>query len=134
MFVFFDPETRRVHHVVHMHPIDYGKWLENNPPQNEDWVETNQDFAFEEIEVLPDKTLRRRQPMTLDYPRIVQTGVEFPITGVPEGVTIVVNGAEEGVMDASNLLEFTAGVGGRYRFRFEGPGYIAQEIEIEAQG
>lgn len=133
MFVFFDRVTRAVQHIVTLHPIDYADWLRDNWPQSEDWLETDEAYRLEEIEVLPDKTLRRRQPMTLTYPQTVTTGVEFAIGGVPAGVSIIVNGAALGVMDDSGVLEFTAQTGGAYRFRFEGPGYITQEISLEAR-
>lgn len=132
MFVFFHRDTRIVHHIVTLHPENYREWLENNPPAGEDWLETSDNYAIDEIEVLPDLSLRRRQPMTLTYPPTATTGIEFAILGVPSGVSILVNGAALGVMDDSGALEFTAQTGGAYRFRLEGPGVITQEILIEA--
>lgn len=134
MFIFFHPETRVVHHIVTLHPANYGDWLTENPPPGEIWVETPENYSFDEIEILEDHSVRRRQPMTLTHPETAQVGVEFIVAGVPENARVIVNGAEIGVMDESETLEFTAGTGGVYRFRFEGSGYITKEIVIEALG
>jgi len=133
MFVFFDPTSRRVNHVITIAPEGYAEFLKENPLENEAWIEIEEEIPFLEIEVMKDLTVRRRVPMPLEYPTVVKVGEEFLIKNVPTGITISVNDAEMGVMDDSDVLEFTAGTGGFYRFKFEGTGYIPKEITIEAQ-
>jgi hypothetical protein len=60
MFVFFDPETRAVRHIVTLHPANYGEWLAANPPEGQRWAETSEDIPFEDIEILEDFTVQRR--------------------------------------------------------------------------
>lgn len=134
MFIFFEPSTRRVTNVVTYAPENYRQFLEANPSPDEDWVETQDDYRFEEIEVNADKTVSRRQPMLIDGPSSVTTGAAFLINDVPEGVSILVNGELMGTMDDSGALEFTAETGGLYHFRFEGSGYITKELTVEAVG
>lgn len=98
-------------------------------------VEHPDDMAHREVEiVLVDgkHAVRRRQPLTLIHSDFVRVGEEFTISGIPEGVAIFVNGSHMGMMDATQVLEFTAHIGGFYTFRFEGSGWITQEIKIEA--
>ncbi len=128
MFVFFDPDTLRVHHVVMMAPPNYRDFLADAPDQH--WAETEETMTMEEIEVMPDRSLRRRAPMSLT---VTSGKVNEPaiIAGVPEGAAITFNGKSMGAMDASGALEFTPTTGGTYRLRFEASGYITKEIAIE---
>lgn len=130
MFIFYNPETLRVDHVVTYAPPDYSKFLSRMGDQH--WVETNEEFKMEEIEILPDRTLRRRVPMSLEAPSSLRVGVSSMITGVPEGAKVFVNGTLQGVMDSSEVLDFTLETGGQYHFRFECSGYITKEITLEA--
>lgn len=132
MFIFFNRNTRRVNNVVLYAPENYRQFLEENPDPNEDWLETDENLAFEEIEVLSDKTVRRRAPLMLEVPSSVTVGTEFVIGGIPAGLSIHVNNELLGTMDESGSLEFTAETGGFYHFRFEGSGYITKELTVEA--
>jgi hypothetical protein len=133
MFVFFDRETRKVINVVHLAPINYEEHLEANRDPLYDWVKCEEAMSFEEIEVLEDKTIRRRKSMSLKYPdQPPKIGVEFPIEGIPVGVNVFVNDRLFGPMDEAQMLDFTPQTGGVYKFRFEGSGYLPKEISIEA--
>ncbi len=128
MFVFFDPDTLRVNHVVMMAPPNYKDFLAGAPDQH--WAESEETMTLEEIEVMSDRTIRRRVPMSLT---VTSGKVNEPTTiaGVPQGAAITFNGKSMGVMDASGVLEFTPTTGGTYRLRFEASGYITKEISIE---
>ncbi len=128
MFVFFDPDSLRVDHVVMMAPPNYRDFLADAPDQH--WAETDETMTMEEIEVMPDRTVRRRVPMQLAV-RSGKVNEPATIAGVPEGCSIKFNDKPMGVMDASGVLEFTPSTGGTYRLRFEASGYITKEIVIE---
>lgn len=132
MFIFYHPETRDVQHVVLYAAIDYRHHLETENITN--WVETDEDIAYDEIEVLPDLTIARRQRMIINAPTTINLGETAEIVGVPEGVSVHINEIDNGLMDDSGVIEFTPETGGLYRFSFKGSGYIAQEITIEAIG
>ena len=130
MFVFYDPNSLKLLHVVVIAPPDYREFLSTQPDQS--WVETDEDYAPEEIEIVPDHSIRRRQRMNIVAPDTVEVGQICQIAGVPVGVTILVNGEVYGTMDSEPNIEFEPKTGGTYTFRFEGSGFIAQEKTIEA--
>jgi hypothetical protein len=129
MFIFYDPNTLKMVHAVIIAPPEYREFLLTK--QDEHWIETDENITPEEVEVMPDKTIRRRVPMNISAPNIVSVGELHTITGVPEGISISVNGVNQGVMDSSQHIEFEPQIAGEYIFRFEGSGYIALEKKIE---
>lgn len=129
MFVFYDPNTLKLIHAVIIAPPEYKEFLSTKP--DEHWIETDENITPEEVEIMPDKTIRRRVPMNISAPNTIVLGQAQNITGIPEGVSINVNGTSQGVMDSSHIIEFDPQMSGTYVFRFEGSGYITQEKTIE---
>lgn len=129
MFVFYDPDTLKLIHAVIIAPPEYRDFLLTKP--DEHWIETEENITPEEVEIMPDKTIRRRVPMNISAPDTVVLGEITNITGIPEGVSISVNGTSQGIMDNSQHIEFEPKISGEYIFRFEGSGYINQEKVIE---
>jgi hypothetical protein len=138
MFIFYDPETLKSNHIVAVAPPNYGEFLKTQP--NLHWIETDETFSIEEIEILPDLTLRRRVPMQIsvahsrvDYEtRMVDIPeYEIQVFGIPKGAIIYFDNQDAGIMDESGVMEFTTSIAGTYKLRFEASGYITKEISIE---
>ena len=145
MIVVYDPKTLIPYHFVTFHMSDYSDHLET---RGETYLMTEEIVAPQDLSVAGDPQtgrprLYRRDgetriavetlaPLPIVAPEALQVGAEAAFTAVPEGVSIAVNGAPQGAMDASCRLEFTPASPGRYRFRFSGPGWITKEVALEA--
>jgi hypothetical protein len=130
MFIFYNPNTRRAIHIVTIAPPNYAEFLATQPDQH--WIETNESYRPDEIEILPDLSIRRRAPLDLSYPSSLTVDVESTIAGMPEGAEISINGELQGIMDDSSVLEFTPQTEGSYRFVIECSGYIKKDFTLEA--
>jgi hypothetical protein len=130
MFIFYNPNTLKVVHVITIAPPNYAEFLETQPDQH--WIETQDEYRVEEIEILPDLTLGRRALLNLSYPSSLTVDVESTVAGVPEGAAISINGELQGIMDDSTTLEFTPQTEGSYRFVIERSGYIKKDFTLEA--
>jgi hypothetical protein len=130
MFVFYEPETLKILHLVTLAPPDYADFLRTSNEEN--WFEADFDGDISEMEIMSDMTLRKRQHMSVIYSQPFKVGVESVISNIPNGVTVYINNIGQGVMDQSESLEFTPETGGIYTFRFEGSGFVTKEISIEA--
>lgn len=130
MFIFYNPNTLRVIHVITIAPPNYAEFLKTQPDQH--WIETQDEYRPEEIEILPDLTIRRRALLNLSYPSSLTVNIESSIAGVPEGAAISINGGLQGTMDDSTVLEFTPQTEGSYRFVIECSGYIKKDFTLEA--
>jgi hypothetical protein len=130
MFVFYDPATYQVQHIINVAPPTYQEFLEQEGITN--FILTNETIPINEIEVLPDLTIRQRVPMGLVIPPALTVNVESIIAGVPDGSLISINGVAQGTMDASTTLEFTPQTEGSYRFEIECSGYIKKDFTLEA--
>ena len=128
MFVFYNATTLTIDHVVHMAPPNYAAFLATRPDLT--WAQTDQKLSPKEIEILPNKTIGKRVAMTLT-PTLAKAGSQSTVAGVPPGATISFNGAAQGVMDASGLLEFTPTTAGTYKITITCTGYIKQELSLE---
>lgn len=129
MFVFYNPETLKVIHLITLAPPDYKSFLSTQPDQH--WIETDEEYSIEEIDITPELKLVRRIQMSVTGPDSIPLGSIMNFAGVPEGANIFVNDAELGVMDASGSLEITAETAGYYTFRFEAKGFITKEMTVE---
>lgn len=130
MFVFYEPSSLKIIHIVTHAPENYGEFLKDIPDQY--WIEAEIIDPIDEIELTPELTIRRRQPMSIVHPDQLLVGVESTISNIPMGISIFINGEPQGVMDQSETLEFTPQTGGNYTFKFEGSGYIKKEFNLEA--
>lgn len=132
MIVFYHPADLSPVHIVTVYADQYRKFIEANPQQWPFLVIEGENLRIEEVEVLPEGQWRRRLPMQIVAPSSAVVNEEFEITGVPEGMTIEVDGAAVGEMDASGSLTLSMGTPAFYQVRFSGPAYITKEITIEA--
>ena len=133
MIIIYDPDTLTPWQIVHHADREYLAWLESNSGHS--YVMTEERMTPEEIEVIrtPEGVaLRRRVPLPEISCETLRVGQERTLSGIPEGVSVFVNGAAPVVMDASGTLEITASTAGFYVFRFEGSGWITREISLEA--
>jgi hypothetical protein len=128
MFVFYNPTTLAIDHVVHMAPPNYAAFLATRPDLT--WVQTDLKLSPKEIEILPNKTVGKRVAMTLT-PTLAKAGLESTVAGIPPGAAITFNGAVQGVMDASGLLEFTPATAGVYKITITCTGFIKEELSLE---
>lgn len=145
MIVVYDPKTLVPYHFVSFHMPDYPAHLDG---RGELYVMTDEAVVPQDLGVALDPQtgrprLYRRDgdalvpvetlaPLAIVAPEDLHVGVEAVFAAVPKGVAIAVNGAPQGVMDASGRIEFTPASPGRFRFRFSGSGWIAKEFALEA--
>lgn len=130
MFIFYDQNTLRINHVVLHAPPNYAEFLQTIPDQH--WIESDFDGGIDEIELMSDLSIRKRQRMNIGYPSSLKVTEEASISNIPFGTTIFINGTRQGTMDQSQVLEFIPQTGGSYTFKFECSGYMTEEFSLEA--
>src|SRR4051812_40107994 len=136
MFIFYTPDTLEVHHIVEQHPPNYGEYLSALPNPGT-YIEHSGVIPFAELYLTKDAagvvTSNRRAPApAIRPPTSLTVNVEATFAGVPEGTLVFINDSSYGAMDASGVLQFTPGVAGFYKFRFEKAGVMPKEFNIEA--
>lgn len=131
MFIHYDPATLAPWHIVTLAPEEYATWAR---ARGETFVEA-ESMDPGEVELVREADAvicKRRARFALVAPGAVAVGEAFEIKGVPAGLSIYENDELLGVADGTPI-EVTLSTAAIYRFRFEGPGYVTQEVRIEAR-
>jgi hypothetical protein len=129
MFIFYNPDTLKIDHIVIYAPPEYKEFISSQP--NQHWLEIDETYEPDEIELTSDLQVIRRISMDILYPEKVLPTEVITITNVPETASITINEVLSGTMDNSRVLEITPNNSGFYKFKFEASGYLPKEITVE---
>ena len=125
MIVVYDPNTLRVMMTVSVYPEGYAP--------SEPYLRNDEVWPHDEVEVVPGPALRRRQRMEITAPSKVRLGDTAHIKGVPPHLLIYINDELCPEQTDGGDIEIHAEVGATYRIRFEGSGWVTQEVMIEVE-
>lgn len=125
MIVVYDPETLRVTMTVSVYPEGYAP--------SEPYLKNDEVWPHDEVEVVSGPALRRRQRMEIVAPSKVRLGDTAYIRGVPAHLSVYINDERHPEPTDGEDIEVHVEVGATYRIRFEGSGWVTQEIRIEVE-
>lgn len=129
MFIFYNPDTLKIDHVVIYAPPEYKEFISSQSNQN--WLEVDETYEPDKLEITPDLKVICRTNMDIMFPEKVLPDEVIIITNIPETASISINGVLSGVMDSSGILEVTPSNSGFYKFNFDASGYLPKEITVE---
>ena len=135
MIVFYEPTTLTWTHVVSTYDASYLAWVKSTA-NTQLYIESPTVIPVMELYLVKDSagvvTALQKQAMTIACAALsVTLGGDMQFSNVPNGATIVMNGAQIGVMDATGALDITASVAGLYAFTFSLAGYMDGVFTVE---